>query len=336
MKKTIKLVTKATVLSLVISGGAAFAASGEDVTYQNITVEKGRLYQTDGFVNGQWALDAGSDGLWFVPKEADLTGTYSAPLKVRHDALANTLVIGTNDDTNVTNGYVGIGTEAPQANLDVQWEGASDQYLHQGLALSANNTNTTKNSEVGFSLINTRDNLRWDFRLNDNGDSFSATKRNTGGNEFNVYNNTTSYTNARVKMGGVTVFENGHLVTASSRELKTNIKSLDTQAARDAFHKLQPVSYEYKTQKGENVVGFIAEDIPDLVAMPSRHTLDATEIVAVLTKVMQEQDKQIKLQAGKIEKLERMQKRLAKLETLLTNLALDTSKSTKEKVTLNK
>jgi len=58
------------------------------------------------------------------------------------------------------------------------------------------------------------------------------------------------------------------------------------------------------------------------------------DMVAVLTKVVQEQDKMLKVQAEKIAKLETMQKRLAKVESLLTNLALDTSKTPKEKLSL--
>ena len=145
-----------------------------------------------------------------------------------------------------------------------------------------------------------------------------------------------------MKVGGVTVFENGHLVTASSRSIKTDIMPLDTQAALDAFRQLQPVSYAYKAYKDEPVVGFIAEDIPELVAMPSRKSFDSAEIVAVLTKVVQNQDKaiaetraELKAAQEKISRLEAMQDRLAKVESLLTNLALDTSNVKKEKVSLN-
>ena len=66
------------------------------------------------------------------------------------------------------------------------------------------------------------------------------------------------------------------------------------------------------------------------------------DMVAVLTKVVQEQDKalaetkaELKKAQEKIAKLETMQKRLSKVESLLTNLALDTSKSKKEEVAFN-
>lgn len=329
MKNTIKLITKATVLSLIISGGAAFAASGEDVIYQNVTVEKGRLYQTDGFVNGQWALDAGSDGLWFVPKEADLTGTYSAPLKVRHDALANTLVIGTNDDTNVTNGYVGIGTDTPTSKLNVVHDGAGTESVYSLIKLTANDTDGTGPSEAAFVLENAKFGKEWLFRTIDDGAAFTATLGGTGGAEFKISSPTGAVAGTELYLGNGAKNVGGVWINASSRKLKENIEPLSTKDALAAFNQLQPVTYNYKTDKSEKVVGFIAEDVPSLVAINSRDGLSSMDMVAVLTKVVQEQ-------AKKIEKLEKMQKRLAKVESLLTNLALDTSKKTKEKITLNK
>ena len=44
---------------------------------------------------------------------------------------------------------------------------------------------------------------------------------------------------------------------------------------------------------------------------------------------------ELKIAQDKIAKLETMQKRLAKIESLLINLALDTSNSKMEKVSLN-
>jgi len=321
----------------LILSGIAIAAPGDTVTegsdakLKNITLDE-RIYQQDGF-GANWAFDAGSDGLWAVPKEKVIKGkSYTAPFKIRNGAASNTLVIGTNDDPALgTNSYVGIGTDTPTTNLDVQWSNKNTardgtKYL---VALSANNSEATKTSDAGFSLENKREGFKWEFRTHEPSGGFTATKALSGGAEFVVQNTTTNFRNAKMVVAGVTIFENGHLVTASSRKLKTDIQPLDAKAALDAFQKLQPVSYEYKAHKGEQVVGFIAEDIPDLVAMPSRSSLDSTEIVAVLTKVVQ-------IQAEKIKKLEAMQKRLARVESLLTNLALKTSTEKQDKLSLNK
>jgi hypothetical protein len=319
-----KILMKVLTLSSIACISIASAAEGDpiveggDARLNNITAEA-RIYQHDGF-GAQWALDTGSDGLWFVPKEP-VNGTYNAPFKVRNEAAANTLVIGTNDDTNVTNGYVGIGTDTPTSPLDVQWSG--DNTARDGTkymdSLSADNSASGKTSDAGFAIENKREGFKWEFRTYEAAEGFTATKAGTGGGEFIVENTTNDYHNAKMVVGGVTVFENGHLVTASSRKLKTAIEPLDTQAALDAFRKLQPVSYEYKAYKGDKVVGFIAEDIPDLVAMPSRKAFDSAEVVAVLTKVVQEQDKKIVQQAKKIEELEKMKEKVTKLGSLIQN-----------------
>jgi ribosomal protein L29 len=82
-------------------------------------------------------------------------------------------------------------------------------------------------------------------------------------------------------------------VSGSSREYKQDIRDLSAEDAEEAFAKLNPVRFEYKAVPGEGHVGFIAEDVPDLVAMPDRKGLSTMDVVAVLTKVVQEQQKTI-------------------------------------------
>ena len=83
---------------------------------------------------------------------------------------------------------------------------------------------------------------------------------------------------------------------ASSRELKDNIEFLSTNEAETALDELNPVKFNYKKNAEEEHVGFIAEDVPDLVATNSRKALSSMDIVAVLTKVLKEQRKTIKKQ----------------------------------------
>src|SRR5512135_813478 len=82
-------------------------------------------------------------------------------------------------------------------------------------------------------------------------------------------------------------------VNASSREYKDNIQTLSADAAMDTLKNLNPVTFTYKTMPEQGHVGFIAEDVPDLVAVRDRKGLSALDIVAVLTKVVQEQNKTI-------------------------------------------
>ncbi len=81
----------------------------------------------------------------------------------------------------------------------------------------------------------------------------------------------------------------GVWTTPSSRKYKSNIKPLTSQEAIETIQKLNPVTYNYKIDKTDNHVGFIAEDVPDLVAEKGRKGLTAMPVTAVLTAVLKKQ-----------------------------------------------
>jgi hypothetical protein len=81
----------------------------------------------------------------------------------------------------------------------------------------------------------------------------------------------------------------GVWTNASSREYKDNVHRLTAAAAEKTLEALDPVTFTYKNDGAHERVGFIAEDVPELVAMPDRKGLSPMDIVAVLTKVVQEQ-----------------------------------------------
>ncbi|KJU82524.1 conserved hypothetical protein, secreted [Candidatus Magnetobacterium bavaricum] len=89
---------------------------------------------------------------------------------------------------------------------------------------------------------------------------------------------------------GAYVTTGGVWTNASSREYKKDIQSLTSEDAMLAFNKLEPVSFKYKTED-EQHIGFIAEDVPDIVATKDRKGLSPMDVVALLTKVVQEQQK---------------------------------------------
>ena len=94
-------------------------------------------------------------------------------------------------------------------------------------------------------------------------------------------------------------------VNASSREYKRDIKDLTKADAVKTLEALNPVSFSYKKDPGEKCVGFIAEDVPDLVATKDRKGLSSMDVVAVLTKVVQEQQKVVQEQRATIAELSR-------------------------------
>jgi hypothetical protein len=77
---------------------------------------------------------------------------------------------------------------------------------------------------------------------------------------------------------------------------------------------LNPVGFRYKNEPDEQYLGFIAEDVPELVATNDRKSLAPMDITAVLTKVVQDQDVRIERQEKVIDKLT---KRLNDLEQKL-------------------
>lgn len=97
----------------------------------------------------------------------------------------------------------------------------------------------------------------------------------------------------------------GNLELGSSREYKNNIQTLKKKEAIDALKALRPVRFNYKNDPAEESVGFIAEEVPDLVSTNSRKSLSTMDVVAVLTKVIQEQQKAIEELSRKVDDLEK-------------------------------
>lgn len=102
---------------------------------------------------------------------------------------------------------------------------------------------------------------------------------------------------------GAHVSVGGQWMDASSREYKDQIQPLSTVDALEALRQLEPVTFVYKAVPDEPEVGFIAEDVPDLVASKDRKSLDSMDVVAVLIKVVQQQEEMISRQSTAISPL---------------------------------
>ena len=115
-----------------------------------------------------------------------------------------------------------------------------------------------------------------------------------------------------LQMAGGAYSNGSSWVDGSSREYKENIKNLNTEDAVETLKGLNPVTFNYKASPGEGHVGFVAEDVPELVATKDRKGLSPMDIVAVLTKVVQEQQKLVQEQHTVIKAL---RERLAQVES---------------------
>jgi hypothetical protein len=226
---------------------------------------------SSGFTPQTWDV-AGNETNFFV---RDVTNGSKLPFKIKPSAPTNSLVIN-------TDGTVGIGTLTPDYDLEVE-------DTNDGAQIVATRTDgaTMEFSASGsFGIAGTKSDHPLRLRVNDE----MIMQLNGSGNYLDM-------------IGGGTY--TGTWNNASSRELKENIKSLSTEEALTAINELEPVTYNYKIDKEESRVGFIAEDVPDLVALNSRKQLSTMDIVAVLTKVVKEQQRTISELKAEIEEIKK-------------------------------
>jgi len=142
------------------------------------------------------------------------------------------------------------------------------------------------------------------FRASDN---FSSTAQGT----YMTFETTTAGTTQKISRmtlndAGLNVV--GTISQTSSRDYKDHIEELTSDKAMEALKNLSPVTFNYKNDD-QGHVGFIAEDVPDLVASKDRKSLSPMDVVAVLTKVVQEQNKVIEALSAKIDMIERASKK---------------------------
>ncbi|NJN17064.1 MAG: tail fiber domain-containing protein [Oscillochloris sp.] len=97
----------------------------------------------------------------------------------------------------------------------------------------------------------------------------------------------------------------GILNNASSRRWKDTITAMAPDDALAALNELRPVTFRYTNDQSERVqAGFIAEEVPDLLASSNRDVINPLEVVAVLTSVLQTQRQTIAELSGRLQVLE--------------------------------
>lgn len=125
-------------------------------------------------------------------------------------------------------------------------------------------------------------------------------------------------------ISGAHCTQGGVWTNASSRDLKDDIQPITSGEAEAAFAALQPVAYRYKNEPTEKYCGFIAEDVPELVATGDRKGLGSMDIVAVLTKVVQDQRVEMQNQGAVVRQQQKLlddqRQTLEAQQALLTKL----------------
>jgi hypothetical protein len=175
---------------------------------------------------------------------------------------------------------IGIGTAEPKQRLEVN----GNIQIHEQNSGVAGLMITQSSGETGYIMHNRASTLTI---------GAGSIDRITIDREGNVGIGVARPSHPMEMVSGAHVSAGGVWTNSSSRAKKENIEELTPEEALRTLAQLQPVQFNYKSDQQETYVGFIAEDVPELVATSDRQGLSAMDIVAVLTKVVQAQQQQI-------------------------------------------
>jgi hypothetical protein len=176
--------------------------------------------------------------------------------------------------------FVGIGTTEPKQRLEVN----GSIQIHEQNSSVAGLMITQSSGDTGYVLHNRASTLTI---------GAGSVDRLTIDRNGNVGFSVERPGHPIEMASGAHVTAGGVWTNSSSRARKKDIAELSLEDALQALAKLEPVQYRYTNGDSETYVGFIAEDVPELVAMDDRTSLSTMDIVAVLTRVVQEQQQRI-------------------------------------------
>ena len=233
---------------------------------------------------------------------------FSADKLVVKNSFGGTVILMEDDGDIFANGVYHTQSEFPGFWLDETGVGNKGAYF-----VLDNSTMQVQRRAQGFGA--------WEasiMLLEVNAPGASFTIRSSGNVGFGVWADSHPLQMA----SGAYCSTGGVWTNASSREYKKGIKDLTSAEAVDTLKGLNPVKFSYKASSDERHVGFIAEDVPELVASKDRKGMSSMDVVAVLTKVVQEQQKTIAELSKKMSELERELKLKNDVAMVATDLSL--------------
>ncbi len=259
------------------TSGGANTFMGDYAGYTNTTGN----YNTYMGYNTGWSNSTGNGNV-FLGYSAGFFETGSNKLYIDNSNTNNPLVWG-NFNTNIltVHGKFAVGTKSPAYAMELETTGENAAFVAQRTDGATNYINAT----AGFGNFGTVTNHPLRLAVN------------------SVWRMRLDSDNSLTMANGAVCTAGGTWQNYSRREAKENIHDLTAEEAMDTLWGLVAVKYNYKVDKEEKHVGFIAEDVPELVASKDRNGISAMDIVAVLTKVLQEQQKRDKEQQKIIDKL---------------------------------
>lgn len=175
---------------------------------------------------------------------------------------------------------VGIATDEPQQRLDVN----GSIQVHDRNSNVAGLIITQASGDTGYIMHN---------RANTLTIGAGSIDRITIDRDGNVGVGVARPSHPLEMASGAYVTAGGVWTNRSSRLGKENISALAPDDALAAVMALEPVRFSYVAEQGEEYVGFVAEDLPELLATSDRASLSPVDVIAALTKVVQEQQRRI-------------------------------------------
>jgi hypothetical protein len=242
----------------------------------------------DQDTSGGWAAQSwdlgGNEGGFFI---RDFTNSSTLPFRIIANAPSSSLYIAADGD-------IGFQTSSPDGLLDIAHPSNANNHAFLVSPLGDVGVNID-NGQVPNGLFDVQTGGSSLFTVNADGTIGVGVQSVNASNVFEFANS------ASLTTGGV-------WTNASSRKLKNNIADISPEVALNTIRALKPVTFTYKIEPTESYAGFIAEDVPEIVATNDRKSLAAMDFVAVLTKLVQEQQKAIENLQRRVEQLEQSKK----------------------------
>ena len=144
--------------------------------------------------------------------------------------------------------------------------------------------------------------VKWTYLLDEAPGPLAITKRNQDSSAAPAL--TTVPATAASRVNELSVFAASVQPDDAPPDNQENVAELSAEAALAALGNLEPVTFNRPEDKNKQHAGFIAEDIPELVAGANRNQMSTMDIVAVLTRVVQQQQQQIAELESRLERRE--------------------------------
>ena len=224
------------------------------------------------------------------PVAAEAAPTIEPEVKAREDFIVKARGDGrlVNSQIFDDGNQVGIGTNEPGQRLDVN----GSIQIHDRNSNVAGLMITASTGDTGYVMHN---------RANTLTIGSGSIDRITIDRDGNVGIGVARPEHPLELASGAYVTAGGAWTNRSSRDDKENIKRLSAGDALAAVLALEPVSFNYTAEKGEGYVGFVAEDVPALLATGNGDALSSMDIIAALTRVVQQQQQRIEALEAKLE-----------------------------------